>query len=100
MLKLLIVILFTGIGIVFFTGNGEWLIAGYNTKTREEKDQYNSKMLCRFVGILMFVIAGSMALNMLGEYMELQWLRTSSIPVGIVITMGAIVFMNTKYFKK
>ncbi|MCR5761848.1 MAG: DUF3784 domain-containing protein [Treponema sp.] len=44
------------ISIVFLTGHGVNLIAGYNTASKEEREKYNTKKLCRCMGIGMSVI--------------------------------------------
>ncbi|WP_099466520.1 DUF3784 domain-containing protein [Konateibacter massiliensis] len=50
-------IIFTVLGIYLLTGRGGWLIAGYNTASKEEKEKYDEKKLCRSMGVLMLVIA-------------------------------------------
>lgn len=42
--------------VVLLTGHGANLIAGYNTASKEEKEKYNSKKLCRVTGIGMMII--------------------------------------------
>lgn len=54
------------ISIIFLTGHGVSLIAGYNTASKEEKEKYNTKKLCHCMGIGMSVITilvGIMAIN-------------------------------------
>ena len=54
------------ISIIFLTGHGVSLIAGYNTASKEEKEKYNAKKLCHCMGIGMSVITilvGIMAIN-------------------------------------
>jgi len=36
--------------ITLLMGKGNFLIAGYNTATAEEKAKYNDKLLCRIIG--------------------------------------------------
>ena len=58
--------LFAIISIIFLTGHGDSLIAGYNTASKEEKEKYNAKKLCHCMGIGMSVITilvGIMAIN-------------------------------------
>ncbi len=43
------------IGIVLCTGHGSWLLAGYNTMKKEEREKYDEKKLCRGAGILMLI---------------------------------------------
>ena len=47
---------FVIISIVLLTGHGAGLIAGYNTSSKEEKDKYDEKKMCRVIGAGMFVI--------------------------------------------
>ena len=54
------------ISIIFLTGHGVSLIAGYNTASKEEKEKYNAKKLCHCMGMGMSVITillGIMAIN-------------------------------------
>ena len=49
-------ILFAIISIILISGHGANLNAGYNTASREEKNRYDTKKLCRVVGIVMAII--------------------------------------------
>ena len=49
--------LFVILSIVLISGRGSWLIAGYNTASKEEKAKYDEKKLCRINGIGILVIA-------------------------------------------
>ena len=54
------------ISVIFLTGHGVSLIAGYNTASKEEIEKYNAKKLCHCMGIGMSVITilvGIMAIN-------------------------------------
>ena len=42
--------------VLLLFGRGSWLIAGYNTASKEDKDKYNQKKLCRVIGVGMSVI--------------------------------------------
>ena len=44
------------ISVIFLTGHGVSLIAGYNTASKEEKEKYNAKKLCHYMGIGISVI--------------------------------------------
>ena len=54
---LVITALFVVLGIIFASGKGANLIAGYNTASREEKAQTNEKKLLKAMSVLMFVLA-------------------------------------------
>ena len=45
------------IGIVFLSGHGSALIAGYNTASQKEKERINQKKLCRIMGAGLLPIA-------------------------------------------
>lgn len=49
---------FVILGIMFLCGKGSFLIAGYNTASKAEKEKIDEKKLCRYVGKLMFAFAG------------------------------------------
>ncbi len=49
-------ILFAIISSILITGHGATFIAGYNTASRDEKNRYDTKKLCRVVGIGMAII--------------------------------------------
>lgn len=54
---IIVIALFIGIGIVFINGKGSSLIAGFNTMTPEEKENYDTLALCKFMGRMMFVLS-------------------------------------------
>lgn len=59
-MALFICILFIVITIIFLSGHGSMLIAGYNTSSDEAKKKINKKQLTRRTGILMiFMLLGS-----------------------------------------
>ncbi len=43
------------ISVFLFFGKGKWLIAGYNTLSKEEQKKYDEKKLCKAVGSLCVV---------------------------------------------
>lgn len=44
------------LSIILISGHGEWFISGYNTASKEEREKYDSKKLCRTIGAGMAVI--------------------------------------------
>ena len=51
-----IVIIMAILSVVFISGHGSMLIAGYNTASDEEKAEYDVKKLCRILGLGFAVI--------------------------------------------
>ena len=53
------------LSMLFFSGRGAKLIAGYNTSTPEQRARYDERKLCRAMGLVMvgaFFALGTMAL--------------------------------------
>ena len=59
--------LFLVLGLIFSRGKGAFLIAGYNTASKAEKAKYDEKALCRFMGKIMFAMAGCQGVMALGS---------------------------------
>ena len=53
----IVFVIFAVISIVLLSGHGSWFISGYNTASKEEKEKYDEKKLCRTMGIGMSIIA-------------------------------------------
>ena len=81
-----------------------WLIAGYNTSSKEEKAKYDEAALCNFVGNLMFVLGGIVLVmgilsllitSRLGIILGVGW------TLYVVVIIGAVIYLNTgNRFKK
>ncbi|MGN0969021.1 MAG: DUF3784 domain-containing protein [Oscillospiraceae bacterium] len=93
--QLIFVAVFVVLGIVFFKGKGAFLIAGYNTSSREERAKYDEKALCRFMGKLMFACAGCFVLSALGNVLEQMALVWLGIILMLVICITAVIYANT-----
>ncbi|MFR8889989.1 DUF3784 domain-containing protein [Anaerobutyricum hallii] len=53
----IVFVIFAVLSIVLISGHGSWVISGYNTASKEEKEKYDEKKLCRTMGIGMSIIA-------------------------------------------
>ena len=53
----IVFVIFAVISIILLSGHGSWFISGYNTASKEEKEKYDEKKLCRTIGIGMSIIA-------------------------------------------
>lgn len=97
----IVISLFVVLGIVFFHGKAAFLIAGYNTSSKEEKDRFDEKLLCRFMGKLMFILAGCWVIIALGGILEIALLYVIGIVLFLIAIIGAAVYANTgNRFKK
>lgn len=87
--------LFTGLGLLFFRGKGAFLIAGYNTSSKQEKEKTDVKALTRFMGKLMFFFSACfliMATSDLFASMIPLWIGLALFLVGCI---GAVIYANT-----
>ena len=53
----IVFVIFAVLSVILLSGHGSWFISGYNTASKEEKEKYDEKKLCRTMGIGMSVIA-------------------------------------------
>lgn len=89
------------IGIFLYNGKGAFLIAGYNTMPKEDREKYDEKALCKFVGKSMFFISFTFVFYLVGVHYEVDWPfhLGSMLIIGYVMFM--IIYMNTgNRFKK
>ncbi len=93
--------LFIVSGIIFFCGKGAFLIAGYNTLSKEEKSHIDEKLLCRFMGKFMFLLAGCWLVVALGSMLNITFLLVIGIMLFVISSVCATVYANTgNRFKK
>lgn len=97
----IVVGLFFVLGIIFFCGKGAFLIAGYNTSSKEEKSHIDEKLLCRFMGKFMFLLAGCWLVIALGSIFNITFLLVIGIMLFVISSVCATVYANTgNRFKK
>ena len=89
------------LGITFFCGKGAFLVAGYNTSSKEEKSHIDEKLLLRFMGKLMFFLASCWVVIALGDGFNMAFLHVIGIVLFVIFIIGAVVYANTgNHFKK
>nr|WP_173707319.1 DUF3784 domain-containing protein [Clostridium beijerinckii] len=87
-------IIFIIIGFLLMNNKCLWLISGYNTMTKEEKEKYDKKALCKFMSYLMFAIAACQGFIALGDYLRKSWIWILASTIMIVICIGAVIYCN------
>ena len=98
---LLVALISTILGIVFFKGKGAGLIAGYNTASPAKKAEYDVKSLCRFVGILMFIMAVCFIVSAIGALFENDYVLEAGIFAFIISMIVGVIYANTgRRFKR
>lgn len=92
------------LGIVLRSGKANFLIAGYNTLPKKEKEKYNEKELSKFVSNLMFVLSGLLCINGIVTMLKpnnYALIYSLGILLFIVVAIAAVIYMNTgNRFKK
>lgn len=76
-------------------GRGAWLIAGYNTASKEEKEKYDEKALCRFTGKILLATALCVPLMFLGAVLGWHWLIWTMTAAIVGLAVFAVIYCNT-----
>lgn len=75
-----------------------WLIAGYNTSSKKQKERYDLEKLTRVVGNLIFSLAGiflAMALGVTFFPNAFETIINVGLVLFIVTALGGVLYMNT-----
>ena len=76
-------------------GRGAFLIAGYNTMSKEKKSAYDEKALCRSVGLLLIILTVLIMLFPVAAYLKTPWLFYIIMIVFLALTLGFVIYANT-----
>jgi len=88
------------LSIYLLTGRGSFLIAGYNTRPKSEKEKYDAPALCRFMGKIFLPISILVALVGI-EALHVLWFWIAAGVVFGGLLVFAFVYANTgNRFKK
>ena len=91
-----IILIFIILGLVILAGKGDFLIAGYNTAPKEEKEKYNIKRLRLLIGILLFICAGAMTLL----HIDVAGSSLAFTIIVMISTVVIVIMANTWAKKK
>lgn len=88
------------LSIVLLLGHGSWFISGYNTASKEEKEKYNEKKLCRTMGFGISVI--TLLILIMGLLEDILPAFFAYIALGIILVdvIVIIILGNTICKKK
>ena len=95
LIHLAVIALFVGLGILFSKEKGAFLIAGYNTMSKEKRARYDKKALCRFMGKLMFALAACWVPVALGTALDVDWLYGAGIAAYLIVIAAGVIYANT-----
>ena len=94
---IIVALLCVGLGIWILIGKGDNLIAGYNTASKEEREQYHIKRLRGLIGGLLVVLAPMTVLMLKEETFTATW---SFVGLTFILTIIVVVLANTWAKKK
>ncbi|MDG5813862.1 DUF3784 domain-containing protein [Chitinispirillales bacterium ANBcel5] len=72
-----------------------FLISGYNTSSKQKKEEYDKEALCNGTGGLLFVLAAVLLLSSIGYLFTIRWIPTAGWIVFTLIIIGFLVYANT-----
>lgn len=75
-----------------------FLISGYNTSSKGEKEKYNEEALCKAVGNLLFIIGSIQLILPIGGTFfpnKIKFFIIFTTISTIVVTIIALIYMNT-----
>lgn len=93
--KINIITLFALLGVALSMGKCSFLIAGFNTMSKEEKEKYDTKSLCKYMGKVMFGIAFCITLFVLSDVLVVKAIFNVGLALFIFIIIFTIFYTNT-----
>ena len=82
--------LFLVLALVVYFGKGDNLIAGYNTASAKEREQYNIKRLRLIIALLLLLTAGFVLTICYFPYISII-----ATPIFVIVTLIGVVLANT-----
>lgn len=93
--NIFVILMFVILGIMFATGKGADLVAGYNTMPKEEKEKVDQKALCKYMTLLMFILAACWTVFSVGIEISKMWLVWCGAGSFLGIIIFFVIFLNT-----
>ena len=93
--NIFVTLLFVILGIMFSAGKGIDLVAGYNTLSKEEKEKIDQKTLCKYMTILMFLLAACWVVLSIGIEISKMWLFWCGFGLFICVVIFFVIYINT-----
>ncbi len=81
--------------IALLKGRGAWMIAGYNTMSKEEQEQFDRVALCKFMGKILLPIGLAMPMMLVGMLLGTSWFFWAFTVLTIGLAIFAVVYANT-----
>lgn len=88
------------LSVILLSGKGSFLIAGFNTASKQEKEKYNVKRLCRVVGGGLGVITIMLGISVYYKFEFPYSILKLMMPWGLFIVIAAIAILTNTVCKK
>ena len=99
--KIIVIALLIILGTMLSLGKCSFLIAGFNTMNKEEKENYDVLSLTKFMGKFVFLIAFCISLFILSDIFMMKVLLLLGMILLISSIIFVIIYVNTgNRFKK
>lgn len=99
--KIIVIALLIILGTMLSLGKCSFLIAGFNTMNKEEKENYDVLSLTKFMGKFVFLIAFCISLFILSDIFMMKVLLVLGMILLISSIIFVIIYVNTgNRFKK
>ena len=89
-------VIFALLGVLFALGKGDFLIAGYNSATADEKAKLDRKRILKNLSAAMFCCAACAAVTFLGSLTGVSWLST----IGFCLFLPCLIFFLIRINKR
>lgn len=101
-IMLLCSVMLMWLGRLIARGEGDSLIAGYNTSSQEKRQEYDIERVRRLVSSVLYVVATLMMLCMSFVFLPEQWIMMAVIllTIAMVLLVVAVVVWGDKWTKK
>lgn len=94
-LQVLFVAIFILFGILLSHGKCSFLIAGFNTMSKEEKNKYDILALCKYTAKVMFFIAFCIILFILSDVLQVRAIFNISLMLVWILIVFTVIYLNT-----
>lgn len=96
----IVVAILAALSVVLLRGKGRFLIAGYNTSGREEKEKYDEKRLCRVMGGGLSIITIMMGISLFYEFEYPIEILDLMIPYGLLAVIALMIILGNTVCRK
>lgn len=100
-IMLLVFAALVAMGIMFLCGKGAFLISGYNSFSKSEKEKIDEKKLCRFMSKFMFALSACWLVIIVGLAVDIKPIMWWGMLLFFAAAIAGVILANTgNRFKK